>query len=248
MARDESIAFSRNLVQSFIQAKMLQLQERRDRRYSEQLQQNQRQFQQTLGVRRKEAEARIKYYERGGARSNITVFSPGQISGTSQTQGIDDIIAEEIGNIPIDKSGRGLFTRARSETDRIKASDIETARRNAMSRLGIQYLGVGKNQQFDFLFNRQLETLSSPESGRNVEIIQPTFPSNQPEQTGIEDTAPRSFPGAGAGMTFPFTPTPKTEPSNFSSERVEVISPDGKRGNIPRSQLQSALESGYTQP
>ena len=48
MPRDPGLAFSQNLVQNFIRFKMFQMQEereaRRDERYSEQLQQNQRRF------------------------------------------------------------------------------------------------------------------------------------------------------------------------------------------------------------
>lgn len=234
----EGIAFGRGLIDRYIQFKMLQRAERQDQlrlefaqrreqRYDQQLQQNRRFGQSRIDIAREHLD--IARTRAETPSTSISVFSPGQISGTSQTQGVDDVIAEELDKI-IDKSGRGalggLFRFKRSEVDRIKSSDIETAKQNSMSRLGIQHLGPGKNQQFDFLFNRQLDALKSPESGRTVEIVEdsPTaFPSSQTPQNIESQTV-------------------------FQSGRVEVVSPEGRRGNIPRSQLQDALNNGYRRP
>lgn len=177
----EGIRFAQSAIDRFIQFKLIQLRERREdernRRFDLSLQQNRRFNQERIDIAREANRIRAAQPR----TTSISVFTPGQVSGTSQTQGVDDVIAEEFSKIPIDKSGRGIFTRARSETDRIKSVDIETARQDAMSRLGIQHLGVGKNEQFNFLFNRQLEALKNPESGRTVEITgqQRAFPSRQ---------------------------------------------------------------------
>ena len=252
MAGDASLAFSQNLVENFIRFKMFQIEqdrlERREKRYSDQLQSNRLFNQQRIGLERgrlelgQEALAFRKTQGQGAA----TVFSPGQISGTSQTQGVDDVIAEEFSRIPIDKSGRGFFTSAKSETDRIKASDIETAKRNAMSRLGLQHLGVGKNEQFDFFFNRQLDTLRFPESGRNVEIIEsPVFPSRAPGDKSTPITTPPKLDDFFRGEFGPEVGESTAFPSGQGDERVEVISPDGKQFTIPRSQIEQALSEGY---
>ena len=185
---NEGIRFAQSAIDRFIQFKMIQLQQQREeergRRFDLSLQQNRRFNQERIDISREHLGiAKMRALQ---PTTSISVFTPGQVGGTSQTQGVDDIIAEELNNIPVDKSGvgalGGLFRFKAKEVERIKASDIETARQNAMSRLGIQHLGIGKNQQFDFLFNRQLEALKNPESGRTVEITQEqqtAFPSRQ---------------------------------------------------------------------
>ena len=215
---NEGIRFAQSAIDRFIQFKMIQLRERREvernRRFDLSLQQNRRFNQERIDIAKETNRIRATQPR----TTSVTVFTPGQISGTSKTQGVDDVIAEELNNIPVDKSGRSFFKLAGSETDRIKASDIEAAKQNAMSRLGIQHLGIGKNEQFDFLFNSQLEALKNPESGRTIEIIgqQRDFPSRQGDET-----------------------------AGFPTERTNVKHPDGRVGNIPRTQLEDAISQGF---
>lgn len=64
--------------------------------------------------------------------------------------------------------------------------------------------------------------------------------------TGYKKPAPNMWGVIGNNDMFnppPQTPPPKPIPTG----RVNVISPDGKRGSIPANQLQEALRAGYKQ-
>lgn len=64
-------------------------------------------------------------------------------------------------------------------------------------------------------------------------------PSRKSEGSMLEQLLARESGGA--------LPSAGDAPSVGKNERVSVISPDGKRGSIPRSQLDEALKKGYRQ-
>lgn len=178
MARDETLEFIKSFADRFVQFKGLQFQQellrRREERYDQQLQENRRYRQRQISISQEHLELRKRYttaYEQGKSQSNINVttpFSKTDIVGTSQTQGVDDIIAEELSNVPMDTSdwlgwGEG--------TNIYKQSDIDAARQKAQERVRVMFAGKGGGgEQFDYLWNSQLGELKNPESGRNVEI------------------------------------------------------------------------------
>lgn len=186
MAVDPALAFSKNLIESYIRFKLAGRQydlfERREKRYSEQLQANQRFKQEGRRIETEQFQQTFEQRERLARTTAAPVFSPGQLEGTSQTSGIDDVVRSELANIPVERSdwlgwGKG--------TDRIKASDIKKAKRNIERTLGITMGGEGKGGQIEFQYQRQLDAILNPEGGkRTVEIIeeQPAFPSRQSEE------------------------------------------------------------------
>jgi len=213
LGRDPSIEFAKSLVDRFVQFKSLQFQQdllkRKEQRYDTQLQENrlhrQRQLTRSdayLGL----AERRTIATEQGklGTNINVPVFSPGQMGGSSQTPGVDTIIKQELDLIEVDKSGRKLFTRASKERgDRINQSAIDKARSNAMSRLGLQHLGPGKTEQFEYSFNRQLNEKIG--GLRNAEIIQDVTQDMSIDQLfqfqGAQSSEPKGRPAGFLGRS-----------------------------------------------
>lgn len=175
---NEGLAFQKGLVERFIQFKMIQQRQqqiefqnqlmlRREARYERQLEDqqlyNQRrldQFEEALKISKIRAKQAPISFEFG-------TFSPSQISGTANTQGIDDIIAEELSNIP--RTSERKWWRFDSDLpDKININDVAQAKKNAISKLGVAFMGTAKKEQFEFLFNQQLDELLNPEDGRKT--------------------------------------------------------------------------------
>ncbi len=187
--QDPRLATIASFVESFRQAKALQFQKalltRREDRFDIQLQENRRHRQRQLSLRESDPrraladieletvkdatpEQRRSLFTRG-TTVNMPLFSPGQIRGTDKTQGIQDVIAEEIAKITVTRSD--LFGLGKG-TDTIKQSALDLARQNAGTRTGRKFFREGQAEQFDFEFESQINAKFYSNPKRTTEITQ----------------------------------------------------------------------------
>jgi hypothetical protein len=233
---NEGLSFARGLTDRFIQFSILKQQQRREdarqQRFEQQLQDNRRFNQERIDIARENAAtARIRALQ-GPISLNLTPFSPTQLSGSGAS--IEDVVLNRIDQIPIDTSGRRLF--GKDKPDKIKRSDIESARNDIQSSLGISFGGTTKGGQMQFIFDSGLQNLLVPESGKTVEIIEDINEDGTIKETKTvpQSGFPRkSFQGAPAGFTFSFTPraerqtttstTPQTTFPNATQDRAALL-------------------------
>ncbi len=226
MAQSAGLAFSQNLIDRYIQFKTFQIEqdrlERRDKQYSESLQAN-RLFNQQQAAAVESRFARTE--ERLTASTKSLIEQRGRPERGTKAQ------FESLGYDP------EIAQRLQDQASGLTAKPLSPQ----------QMVVIGQAMMNNPLSNEMYE------SGRTLlekglTVIQNqnvAFPSRT-EPTGPQPIkTPPKLDDFFRGEFGPEAEESTAFPSGQGEERVEVISPDGKRFTIPRSQLEQALSEGY---
>jgi len=196
MAQDAGIAFAQNLVDRYIQFKLIQ---RREKRYSDQLQENRLYNQQRLGIAKGHLElARERLNQ---PSTNISIFSPGQMAA------IDKSAVTAAGNIPMTTEGGFLGI---GGTDFVRKEDVLKEYKAQQARAGYYGMNPIQQEQFDAAFDSTIlsgeadKVEWSPEFDSDILRLRPykeipnyMFKSGTP----TEPTSGTAFPSGQEDLT-----------------------------------------------